>query len=569
MKFTLSFLCLLLTPVCMLAQSRYDVVIDEIMADPSPQVNLPNNEWVELRNTSNTTINLQNWRIGDLSGQSGPMPNFILAPDSSVIVCTGSAVSALSAFGRTIAVTSFPSLDNDGDQLFLKAANGMTVHAVNYSSSWYQNELKKEGGWTLEMIDTKSACAGKSNWKASINTNGGTPGKINSVDAMNADITAPVLLNAYTTDATTIVLVFNEPVDSLSGATLVNYSIDRGLVLSSAQTSPPLFNQVVLKTISPLLSNTIYTVTANNVMDCSSNMIRSSTIVKTGLPVDPVSGDWIINEILFNPRSGAYDYVEFYNNSSKIVDASKLYIANRNSSGSISSIKPLSTIPFYLFPGDYIVATEDPDNLARQYLVPFAERIVQVTSPPSFPDDEGTVIALNSQGEVIDEVTYKDDWHFKLIDNDEGVSLERIDPNGESQNATNWHSAASTAGFGTPGYKNSQYKLLQTVNATIAILPKVFSPDNDGRDDITTLQYEIEEPGFVANITIYDAAGKPVRNLVRIGTLGLKGYWNWDGLDDKGNKLPIGTYIIYSELFNLQGKKQQWKHPVVIARNLR
>ena len=92
------------------AQNRYDVVIDEIMADPGPPVSLPENEWIELKNTSPAPINLQNWRIGDASGQSGPLPSFILQPDSLVIVCTGSAVTALSAFGTTIAVTSFPSL---------------------------------------------------------------------------------------------------------------------------------------------------------------------------------------------------------------------------------------------------------------------------------------------------------------------------------------------------------------------------------------------------------------------------------------------------------------------------
>ena len=153
------------------------MVIDEIMADPTPQVGLPNNEWLELKNTTTAPINLQNWRIGDATGQSGPMPNFTLQPDSFVIVCTGSAVAAMSAFGTTISVTSFPSLDNDGDQLFLKAANGKTIHAVNYSSSWYQNEVKKDGGWTLEMIDTKSPCAGSSNWKASVNTNRWNAGK--------------------------------------------------------------------------------------------------------------------------------------------------------------------------------------------------------------------------------------------------------------------------------------------------------------------------------------------------------------------------------------------------------
>ena len=569
MKITLSLLVvLLLTPVCLLSQNRYDIVIDEIMADPSPQVGLPSNEWIELKNTSAAPVNLQNWRIGDTGGQSGPMPNFTLQPDSFVIVCTGSAVAAMSAFGTTISVTSFPSLDNDGDQLFLKAANGTTIHAVGYTSGWYQNELKKEGGWTLEMIDTKSPCTGISNWKASVHVTGGTPGKKNSVDAINNDAIATQLKRAYTTDNVTIVLVFDEPVDSLSGATVSNYSIDGGLTIISATTIPPLFNSVQLKVATALNINTVYTITALNVRDCKNNTIGSSNKARVGLPSVAATGEWIINEILFNPRSNAYDYIELYNNSNKIFDASKLYIANRNSSGVISSIKALSPLPYYIFPGDYIVETEDADNLALQYLVKNPENVLLISSPPSFPDDEGTVVALNFQGNVVDEVKYKDDWHFKLIDDAEGVSLERIDPDGTSQDETNWHSAASTAGYGTPTYKNSQYKLVQSINAAIAISPKVFSPDNDGRDDIATVQYAVTEPGYIANVTIFDAAGRPVRNLVRNGTLGLSGYWNWDGLDDKGLKLPVGTYIIFSEIFNLQGKKQKFKNTVVLARKL-
>ncbi len=99
-------------------------------------------------------------------------------------------------------------------------------------------------------------------------------------------------------------------------------------------------------------------------------------------------------------------------------------------------------------------------------------------------------------------------------------------------------------------------------------MPKVFSPDNDGVDDIATIQYKIDAPGYVANITIFDAAGRAVRNLVRNGILGLSGYWNWDGLDDKGKKLPVGTYVIFSEIFNLEGKKDRFKNTVVLARKL-
>jgi len=569
MKSTLSLLLFfILTPVCLLSQNRYDIVINEIMADPSPQVGLPNNEWIELKNTTAAPVNLQNWRFGDASGQSGPMPNFTLQPDSFVIVCTGSAVAALSAFGTTISVTSFPSLDNDGDQLFIKAANGTIIHAIAYTAGWYQNDLKKEGGWTLEMIDTKNPCTGMNNWKASTSATGGTPGKKNSVEALNNDATAPQLKRAYTTDNVTIILVYDEPVDSLSGATISSYSIDGGLTLVSAASIAPLFNQVQLKAATPLQANTVYNITANNIKDCKGNMIGNANNVRVGLPEEAAPGEFIINEILFNPRSNAFDYVEFYNNSNKIFDASKLYIANRNSSGVISSIKVLSTVPFYIFPGDYIVETEDADNLSLQYLVKNPDHVLLISSPPSFPDDEGTVIALNFQGNVVDEVKYKDDWHFKLIDNAEGVALERIDPAGVSQDAANWTSAASTSGYGTPTYKNSQYKLLSSINAVIAVTPKVFSPDNDGRDDIATIQYKVAEPGYIANITIFDASGRPVRNLVRNGTLGLEGYWNWDGLDDKGLKLPIGTYIVFTEIFNLQGKKEKFKNAVVLARKI-
>lgn len=553
--------------VC-LSQNRYDVVIDEIMADPTPVVSLPTNEWIELKNTTSSPINLQNWRIGDASSQSGPLPNFTLQPDSFVIICTGSAVAAMSTYGPTISVTSFPSLDNDGDQLFLRASNGQIIHSVAYSVSWYQNVVKADGGWTFEMIDTKSPCAGMTNWKASVDSRGGTPGKENSIDAINNDTEVPKLKRAYTTDTTTIILVFDEPVDSLKGATIANYSLDGGLTLLSATTLSPLFNTVQLKTISVLSANTVYTVTATNITDCKGNSIGSNNKVRFGLPADAVQNDLIINEILFNPRSNGYDFVELYNRSNKIIDASKMYIANRNSSGAISSQKLLSSSPIYIFPADYFVITEDADNLALNYLVQNPDNILVLSSLPSYPDDEGDVAILNFQGDIIDEVAYKDDWHFKLIDDAEGVSLERIDPNAMSQNETNWHSAASTAGYGTPTYKNSQYKLAQTINAKIEIIPKVFSPDNDGRDDIATIQYKVDQPGYVANITIFDAAGRPVRNLVRNGTLGLTGYWNWDGLDDKGLKLPVGTYILFTEIFNPQGKKDKFKNSIVLARKL-
>ncbi len=550
------------------AQNRYDIIIDEIMADPTPQIGLPNNEWIEIKNVSAAPVNLQNWRIGDASSQSGPLPNITLQPDSFLVICASSAVTVMSAFGTTISVTSFPSLDNDGDQLFLKASNGKIIHAVSYTSAWYQNEIKKDGGWTLEMTDTQNPCSGFHNWKASVHTTGGTPGKKNSIDAVNTDVTPPALNRAYITDSITIILVYDEPLDSASGATPGHYTLDGALTILSATTIPPLFDKVQLKLVTPMITGTVYHITATSVKDCKGNNIGSSNKTKVGIPSPAAAGNCIINEILFNPRSAGYDFVELYNNSHKILDASKLFIANRNSSNVISSIKSVSILPFYIFPGEYIVLTENADILSLDYLVTRPEQVLIVSPLPTYPDDEGDVVVLNFQGEVTDEVRYKDNWHFKLLDNTEGISLERIDPSAISQNETNWHSAASTAGYATPGYRNSQYKVINDPEATITLIPKVFSPDNDGRDDIATVQYKITEPGYVANITIFDASGRVARNLVQNGTMGLSGYWNWDGLNDKQQRLSAGAYIIFTEIFNLQGKKKQFKNVILLAGKL-
>ena len=40
---------------------QYDIVIDELMPDPSPEVGLPDYEWIELKNTSSFPINLNGW----------------------------------------------------------------------------------------------------------------------------------------------------------------------------------------------------------------------------------------------------------------------------------------------------------------------------------------------------------------------------------------------------------------------------------------------------------------------------------------------------------------------------
>lgn len=536
----------------------YDVLIDEIMADPSPTVALPDAEWVELRNTTGFPISLKNWRLAKRNAISGFFPDIVLQPDSFLLVCSSGAVTELSVFGPTISVTNFSSLTNTGDLIYLLSADDKTIHAVEYSDNWYQNELKKNGGWSLEMMDLNSPCTGADNWCSSRSMLGASPGQPNSIDALNIDITLPQLLRAFAIDSMQIVLTFNEPLDSTSASQVNAYAISDGIGAPFlAKPVAPLFNQVVLRLAQPLLLGKIYTVQVQQVTDCIANPIGVYNLTRVALPAPVDSFDIVVNEVLFNPTTDGVDFVELYNRSQQTFNLQQVFLANRNTFGTIDNIVAVSDSPQLFFPGSYLVCTANPVVLQSQYLCRQPASILSVANMPSYNDDAGSVVLLNQQGKTIDELDYKEDWHFPLLENREGVSLERIDPDALTFTAQNWQSAASTVGYATPTDRNSQWIDGSFHANDIQLTPKVFSPDNDGFDDILTLQYHFDTPGYVATVQVFDALGRPIRYLANAELCGTSGSIHWNGLDASNRALPMGIYVVYTEVFTLSGKNQK------------
>lgn len=543
---------------------RYDVVISEVFPDPSPQVALPLLKFVELKNTSPHPVNLQGWKL--INGNSTAiLPLHQLLPGSFVLVTATNSAAAYMDFGATLGVANFPSMNITGSRIELQSANGMTMHAMEYDLTYYKNELKKDGGWSLEMIDTNNPCAGISNWIASTDPSGGTPGRKNSVDGTNKDDTSPQIIHAFAETASKIKLYFHESLDSLRAVALANYSLDNGLTASKIEALPPFFNQVIITLNNPIVAGKIYTVSAKNISDCSGNIIADKNTAKFGLAEPAEIMDVVVNEILFNPPPMGVDYVEVYNRSNKNLDLSKLSLANRNTSGVISSIQQMSVESRLLFPGEFALLTTDPELVKSQFITTNPDAFIKMNSLPSYANTSGNVILLNEQGNIVDEVIYSDKWHYRLLKNAQGVALERINYDGSSA-ASNFHSASASSGYGTPGYKNSQNLDEAELKGEITVVPEVFSPDHDGIDDLLTIHYSFPAAGYVANITIFDASGRQVRYLQKNSLSGIKGYFRWDGLDDKDRKLPQGIYIIYTEIFNLDGKKRIFKNSVVLAR---
>lgn len=385
------------------------------------------------------------------------------------------------------------------------------------------------------------------------------------------DTILPVISSAIVISATTLDLKFNEPVTQLSCETILNYIVNNSIGNPiTAQRDIADLSLVHLSFSSSFTPSKINTITVNNVLDLNNNAIASAAAIQFAFPDTARPGDIVINEILFNPFTGGSDFVELFNHSSKVVDLSKLQIANTSlSTGVIDVASTISDKQRLFYPGDYICITEDPNNIMSRYTVMDPNAILDIGDLPSYNDDEGECVLLDASLNTIDRFHYLDNYHFPLLNDKEGVSLERISPDRVTQDSSNWHSASTGSGYATPGYKNSQYSVSSSDGSEIKIDPEIFSPDNDGYYDIVNIYYQFEKSGYTANVKIYSSQGMPVIELVKSELLGTEeGTWSWDGIDKDHQKAAVGIYVIYIEAFSSTGDVKKIKKTCVLAARL-
>lgn len=549
----------------------YEIVINEIMADPDPAVGLPNYEYIELSNRTHFPYKIDNWQIV-VGSNIKVIPSYTIPPDSFVVLTSATAAPAFGPNVPVLAVPSFPSLNNSGHTIILKTNTGAQVSTITYSDSWYKDESKKGGGWSLEQIDPSKPCEGSSNWKVSNDPSGGTPGRSNSVFAYHQDASGPQVIRIGYVAADTIEVYFSEPVDTATMLNLSIYNIDNGIgnptYIDPAQ---PDFTNIKMALPVPMQPGIIYTMTisTNTITDCVGNFITTGNTGRFAVPGPAASGDIIINEILADPLDGGVDFVELYNRSQKVIDLKSLTVSTQDTiTGTLLEVESISNASFLIFPGEYYVLSEDGAAIRDQYDHPGARAFIDVDDMPAMNIDGDVVVIANAAGSIIDKFAYTEEMHFPLLNDTKGVSLERIDFERTTQDATNWHSAAESAGFATPGYRNSQYNEASSAEDEVSVSPEIFSPDNDSYNDIVNIRYKFDLPGMVANVNIYDPRGRLVRTLVQNELLGTSGTFSWDGIDDSREKARIGIYIIYFEAFDTRGNLKHYKKTCVLGGKL-
>jgi len=155
--------------------------------------------------------------------------------------------------------------------------------------------------------------------------------------------------------------------------------------------------------------------------------------------------------------------------------------------------------------------------------------------------------------------------HSPLLYDQEGISLERISFTEPTNEKTNWHSASTKSGYGTPGYENSQVLNEEVEKVSVTFEPEAFSPNNDGYNDIYSIRIQLDQPGYICNTWIYDSSGLLVRKLINNNILSTSETFTWDGKDETGKKQKLGVYIVLVEIFNTRGFVKQFKDGVVLT----
>ena len=106
---------------------------------------------------------------------------------------------------------------------------------------------------------------------------------------------------------------------------------------------------------------------------------------------------------------------------------------------------------------------------------------------------------------------------------------------------------------------------ISDAGADFSLQPRVFSPGNDGKNDMIMLKYTLSDPGFTANVTIFNEAGMKVKTLVNNELLGTGGFFVWNGLSDRQTRCADGNYLCYIEIFNVLGNVKKIKKVFAIA----
>ncbi len=562
----------LLLGLFLLSHSHAQIILTEIMFDPDTLEF--HNEFVEVYNSGNQSVDLSGWQIGDsleLDALVETGEGMVLEPGQFAVILDASYFGNSTVYDALIPDSALVLTIDDGsfgnagwsnvisEPVILVDAAGDTVQMYRYSvgnTPGYSDEKR------LLIPDNSPQ-----NWRDALRFRG-TPGAPNSVSPLARDgaIDSLSFTPPFPEEGTPVQVrgvVANQGTEELHSFVLylfrddnVNGQCDAPEVLDSLLWSGTLFLDDTL-----MFQFTVNTLPAGEWslgvwLDIPGDQNPENNLKLLSVLVEPAGDDLVINEILFRPRSGFHEWVEIYHRGDSPLSLEDFRFADARDTVLISNTDVVCEPGgYYLLAGDSAVLYEYEAESSNWIIIP---------GFPALNNDEDDLKLLTPSGRVMDRVHYFAEWMRRPAES--GTSLERVRPDRDSQLADNWSACTDPTGS-TPGKMNSVYISTPEIQQALQVSPNPFSPDGDGFEDMTLIQYQLPVTTGYLTLRIFDLRGRLVRELTRQMPAAHQGSVVWDGKDASGRVVPIGIYLLIARIFDSrQNFQDELRTTVVVAK---
>jgi hypothetical protein len=549
--------CLLvsLTLCSILTMLKAQIILNEVMFDPDTLES--HNEFVELYNSSPDIVDLSGWKVGDadeldlLTDAGGGM---VLLPGQYGIILDASYFDNSTLYNTLIPTEALILTIDDGsfgrygwsntvsEPVVLTDTDGDTQQVYYYSpenSPGYSDEK-------IFLITDNNA----QNWKNS-RAFRGTPGFINSVTPPSIDIGMDTLWSEPAYPRENLPFLFygllrnygRNPVNDFRISLFIDENEDgipdpeEILSLESYHSELSFGDSLSVNWEVNGLNPGIHRLAVR--VECSGDINDENDIKSLMVTIESEDNPVIINEIMYQPSAGQAEWIELFNQG-----VSEVELRNWKFSDSRDTVR-VTGDHYLLSGGGYVVISNDSSILYQFEMSP--SKLLVIRALPALNNDEDQLTIFSTSGRIVERVNYFHAWMGR--ETGSGISLERIRPDISSGLADNWAACVDISG-GTPAHRNSIFVEGPVGQPDFSVHPNPFSPDEDGFEDFSIIDFKLPFATGFMTVDIYDITGRRIRRLADYVPVGQKGSFIWNGKDSQGRMARMGIYIILCRIFD-------------------
>lgn len=494
----MKYLALLLTFSAVL---HAQIILNEVMFN-SPGSDY-HDEFVEIYNNSDTSVDLSGWMVGDQDNADTMIiydgfSDMLLKPYSYCIILDPSYITSSTIYEGvipdsvlrvTIDAGSFGSYGFSNTS----SETVMLMHSDSTLIDSYTYTIDQDKGFSDERVSFEADI-----WENSL-ISGGTPGFKNSVvtpdhDLMLTELILPDIIQAPGNQNIFQVKVFNRGLVSASEFS-VNAYIDHVFHVSSEFAGTLLPNDSVLADVELNFERSGTTSLSFSIEYAQDENSTNNTLSET-IFVPYASPPLVLNEFMSIPSASQCEYIEIFVSSDTPVRLGDFGLSDEDRSR-------VKFFPDSLAqPGSYIVMAKNDSIFNFTDIV--TENVFIESGLATLNNEDDTIYLLTSAGSAIDSIAYSG---FAMT----GVSVEKKAPELDSDDLNNWIQCLHA---GTPTRKNSVMPLDNDLKLSISSVPsRIDKTDfntfgltvhNTGYNTLTGFQISV----YIEN-TFYSSADYP------------------------------------------------------------